>query len=164
MPIITDINNWIWLLALGWIALFIFGGRRGKWACIVVLIAVLIADNFTSYILKPWFGRLRPNVALDITRFLGGDSSRMPSPSFPSGHATNVFALAMVLSWYYPKITPICFLGAGIVGYSRVYVGVHYPLDVIAGAFVGIGCALCIIWSAKKCEMWIGARRRRKDG
>lgn len=159
MPIVTDIDNWVWLLVLGFTGLFIFGGRRGKWACIITLVAVLIADNFNSYILKEWFGRIRPNVALDTVRFFGRTSAKVPSPAFPSGHATNVFTMAMVLSWYNPRVSPIWFLGAFIVGYSRVYVGVHYPLDIISGAFFGIVWALCIIWCAKHIEIWLEKKR-----
>lgn len=142
MPIITDINNWIWILVLGWFALFIFGGRRGRLACVLVIIAVLIADNLTSYIIKPFFSRPRPAIALGLTNLV----SSSPSPSFPSNHAVNVFTIAFILSWYYRRLSLIWFIGASIVGFSRVYVGVHYPFDIIGGAFFGILCALCVIW------------------
>lgn len=138
MPIVTNIDNWLWLLVLGWIALFIFGGRKGRLVCISAIIAVLIADNLVSYILKPFFGRTRPLVPLELAHTV--------SPSFPSNHATNVFAIAMILSWYYKRLSPVWFTGASIVGFSRIYIGVHYPSDVIGGAFTGIVCALFVIW------------------
>lgn len=148
MPIITDIDNWMWILALGLIALFIFGGKKGKAACIILVAAVLIADNLNSYVLKPFFGRVRPNVII-------GDFTGTPSPSFPSNHAVNVYTMAMVMTWYYKKFWTIWFSGACIVGYSRVYIGVHYPFDIAGGAVVGITCALCIIWLGNYIERMI---------
>jgi undecaprenyl-diphosphatase len=134
MPIITDYHNWTWLIIIGWLALFFFGGKKGKIACIILIITILFADNLSSYVLKPFFGRLRPN---DITSF-----------SFPSNHAINIFALAMILSWYYRKSTLVFFTIACLVGFSRIYIGVHYPLDVAAGAIVGVTCATFFIWCA----------------
>lgn len=154
MPIITNMDNWIWILALGWAALFIFGGRRGRMTCIVVIIAVLFSDNLTSYILKPLFGRVRPNIALGLTDIVGSGLSS-PSPSFPSNHAVNVFTIAMALSWYYKELSPVWFAGAGVVGFSRVYVGVHYPFDVVGGAVVGVVCSLCIIWLGNRIDKFI---------
>lgn len=148
MPIITNIENWIWIITLGWAAVFIFGGRKGRMACILLVIAVLIADNLNSFVLKPFFGRVRPNV-------ISGDFSGAPSLSFPSNHAVNVFAMAMVLTWYYRRLWGIWFSGAGIVGYSRVYIGVHYPFDIVGGAVVGVTCALCIIWVGNRIEKMI---------
>lgn len=150
MPIITNIDNWIWIIVLAWIALFIFGGYKGRLVCILTLVTILIVDNLSSYILKPFFGRIRPNIMLEMIN--AGDTVQLTGSalSFPSNHAINIFALAMLLSWYYKKLMPIWFLGALIVGYSRVYIGVHYPLDVIGGACAGILCSLLMIFIAEK--------------
>lgn len=138
MPIVTDTDNWIWLLALGWLALFIFGGKKGRLTCILLIVVVLFCDNLVSYVIKPFFGRVRPNVSLGL--------ASSPSPSFPSNHAANSFAIAFVLSWYYIRLTPMWFLWACLVGFSRIYVGVHYPFDIIGGLVVGIACASLVIW------------------
>lgn len=156
MPIVTDINNWKWLLIIGWLALFILGGKKGRLVCIIIIVTILLADNLTSYIIKPFFGRIRPNVLLEITT--EGGQSRSYSLSFPSNHAANIFALAMVLSWYYRKLFLLWFTIAVIVGFSRVYVGVHYPLDVVAGALVGITCAICVILITNRVQQWFTKR------
>lgn len=149
MPIITEFDNWIWVIALAWLALFIFGGKRGRLTCIVAIVAVLIADNLNSYLIKPFFGRLRPD---EVVTAVGTGGFTY---SFPSNHAVNVFTLAMTVSWFYPKVAVFWFLGAGIVGFSRIYLGEHYPFDVVAGAVEGILIALMVIWFSRKIEIWL---------
>jgi undecaprenyl-diphosphatase len=61
--------------------------------------------------------------------------------SFPSGHAATSFAAAVLLSFVAPRLAPAFLLLAVAIGFSRVYVGVHYPLDVLAGALLGAGVA-----------------------
>jgi membrane-associated phospholipid phosphatase len=74
----------------------------------------------------------------DIEKETGGGS-----PSFPSGHTSDAFALATSLSLTYPKwyIIAPSFVWAGAVGYSRMDLGAHYPSDVLAGAILGASCA-----------------------
>ena len=62
--------------------------------------------------------------------------------AFPSGHASRAFALATVLSAKYPKKGVLFFVTAATIGFSRIYIGVHYPLDVIAGAILGVSISL----------------------
>jgi undecaprenyl-diphosphatase len=66
--------------------------------------------------------------------------------SFPSGHAATSFAAATVLSFAWPRWAPAFFLLALAIGFSRVYVGVHYPLDIVGGALLGIGVAIALRW------------------
>ena len=84
------------------------------------------------------------------------------SPSFPSGHTSSSFATATSLSLMYPKWYVIApsFLWAGSVGYSRVYLGAHYPSDVAAGALVGIGSA----WLAHEANRWYQTKQKNKHG
>ena len=83
--------------------------------------------------------------------------SRESSPSFPSSHTATAFALATSLSIKYPKwyvIAPSA-LWACSVGVSRMNEGVHYPSDVIAGAFIGAGCAVVNVYVNRWLNKWL---------
>jgi len=113
---------------------------NGLWAILAIGLAVLLANHTTSEIMKPFFGRLRPCYNQNLT-----DQIHLLVPcggqwSFASSHASSSFALAAGL-WFLLRKTVswvwVAFIWAGIVSYSRIYVGKHYPADVVAGALVG---------------------------
>jgi undecaprenyl-diphosphatase len=72
------------------------------------------------------------------------------SPSFPSGHAATSFACATVLSVLVPRAAPAFYVLAAAIGYSRLYVGVHWPLDVVVGAALGVVTALLLLSEVRR--------------
>lgn len=157
---VTEQSNWYPVLAGAWIALIIWGGRRGRMAAVMLVIAVALSDQICCSVLKPLVGRLRPCNALDAEqcRLLVGASS---AKSFPSAHAANSFAMATVASWGYRRLAPLFYVVAALVAYSRIYVGLHYPLDAVGGALLGILLGRLSIWVVVRLRAMWEIRRAR---
>lgn len=125
-----------------------YAGHRPDWirhawrTVIVAVVAVLVADFLASSLLKPCLHRPRPPYALPDVRLLVQVG---PSFSFPSSHAVNTAAVATALSRAYGWWALPALAYAALIAYSRVYVGVHFPLDVVAGAVLGVGVAE-LVW------------------
>lgn len=114
---------------------------RRWWIVILTAAAVLIADLVAAG-LKDVTGIERPSTRYSAPKPL------VPAPhdgSFPSGHAATSFAAATILSAAAPRLTPAWALLATAIAFSRVYVGVHYPLDVVVGAILGVVIALLML-------------------
>jgi undecaprenyl-diphosphatase len=107
---------------------------------VYVLLGTLLAD-LLSLVIRYAVGRDRPPIDYPNPVPL----VRLPdNPSFPSGHAATSFAAAALLSWLTPLPKVPLFVLAGLIAFSRVYVGVHYPLDVIGGAVLGLAVATAL--------------------
>jgi undecaprenyl-diphosphatase len=141
MPWITEPRNFYLLFIIGGLVLAVKGGRRGRRALVLVLIAVLISDQ-SALILKNQLQRIRPCHIENAVRLLVGCSH---SFAMPSAHAANIFSATMILSFLYKKFSPLFLVIALSVAYSRVYVGVHYPSDVLAGSCLGIFLAFLLL-------------------
>lgn len=141
MPWVTDLNHWKIPILLIWLALIVFGKKTGRLVAVLIIFTILLSDQTSSFVIKPLVGRIRPCNALADVRLL---VSCPGSFSFPSSHAVNIFATATLFSYFYQRYCYFFYGFASLIAYSRVYVGVHYPFDVIAGAFWGMCCGLIV--------------------
>jgi undecaprenyl-diphosphatase len=131
--------------AYGFVWLAIAVGISGfswsrPWLWTRVGAAILLAES-CSAALKRWFERARPPVADPLPESLVETPATY---SFPSGHATVSFACATVLALAVPRLAVPLYALAVLISFSRVYVGVHFPLDVLAGAVLGIAIAIAL--------------------
>ena len=107
---------------------------RGIWFLVITGAIVLINDALCYQIIKPFFARPRPcHVLEDVVIF----SRCSSNSSFPSNHASNIFAAATIMGGAYRHVIFLAYGIAFLVGLSRIYLGVHYPSDVLAGAIIG---------------------------
>ena len=141
MPFVTEKTNFLFVILAAVVFIAARGKRDEMRGLVVLVIAVLISD-FMATSLKNVFLRVRPCHALEGVRLLVGCSG---SYSFPSGHATNIFTAMVFLSFMYKRLAPFFLALAVAVAYSRVYLGVHYPADVLSGAVLGAVTALFFV-------------------
>jgi undecaprenyl-diphosphatase len=126
-------GGWIWVIG----TLFAYLLRVPKsWVAVKRLLpSVVIATWVIEYPVKAFFRRRRPFVRIVQALVIG---KKPGSWSFPSGHTGSSFASAWILSTIWPGRAPFFFALASAVGFTRIYVGAHYPGDVTSGAFLGM--------------------------
>lgn len=126
----------------GWVAaavaLAVWGGNRDRRAAVASTGAMFAAIGLAQGPIKTAFRRRRP-WSTKAVRVVG---PRTQDFSFPSGHTAGSFAAATALAAFYPERAPLLFTAAAAVGASRVYLGHHFPTDVVAGAGLGSGVGL----------------------
>lgn len=124
-------------------------GPRALKAALVLAITVGACDLLNHRIIKPLIGRDRPflvqseNVQMKLPYTPGGYS-------FPSNHAVNTMAGVVVLSSYAPQVGAVALGYAFLVGYSRPYLGVHYPSDILSGWLLGWAIAAFVLFLIRK--------------
>ena len=150
MTLITDM--WVWmpfyLLLIYWVVKQY--GKRCWWVFLAIGIVVLCSDQLSAHVCKPLFQRLRPCYNPDLQELIylpkGMAGGRY---GFVSSHAANTFAIAAFLTPalcnYRPWPAITLYQWAFISSYSRIYIGYHYPGDIICGAILGILVGM-IIW------------------
>jgi undecaprenyl-diphosphatase len=140
MPLITNFGGAVWSVALSLILLFsenLIIHQVGKRLAISLLVSHLIVR-----LGKKLLPRLRPYLTLED---VNTGRKIYKDPSFPSGHSTAAFCTATVLSSAIPAFSIMFFTMAVLVAVSRIYLGMHYPSDITAGALIGICVAQLVI-------------------
>ena len=152
MPIITNQNILVFsgLILIGYLAYY--GEKRGRITIAVLLIAASFSDAICFQIIKPWVGRIRPSH--EFYEYINILVSKGGKYSFPSNHAANSFVFATVLSYFYNSNRTLLYILASAIAFSRVYVGVHYPLDIIFGSIIGYIISWMIL------SMWVIIKMR----
>jgi len=112
-----------------------------RWGVFALTVIAVVLADWSATGLKALFDRPRPPLRYAEPKTL----VHLPhDASFPSGHAATSFAAATMLSFGFPPFAPFLYVLAAAVAFSRVYVGVHYPLDVLGGALLGALVAIAL--------------------
>ena len=146
-------NGYVWIA----ITLLLLIFKKTRKAGLVSALALLGSLCVTNFWLKPEIARIRPyEVINDLTILVPKETDF----SFPSGHTSAAFASAIAIACCSKKRLAIpCVILASLIAFSRLYVGVHYPTDVICGAIIGtlLACIMFWLFGAKEYK-----RRERK--
>jgi len=103
------------------------------------------------YGLKFLIQRQRPLHFLEMASKLSKGPGEILDPSFPSGHAVYAFMMATLLATWFPRYRIIFYIAAGFIGWTRIYLGLHFPTDVVVGGLLGYGITRLFLH-------WIGLR------
>ena len=150
MVLITDM--WVWfplyLLLIYWTVKQY--GKRCWWVFLAIGVVVLCSDQLSAHVCKPLFQRLRPCYNVDLQDIIYLPKGMAGGKySFVSSHAANTFAIAAFLTHVLRKLHPwpaiVLYLWAFLSSYSRIYLGFHYPADILCGALLGVLVGL-ILW------------------
>ena len=158
MKVYTQLGNTGMIFIAAAIVLLLFKPtRKAGFSALCAMLIGLVVVNFT---IKPLVSRPRP--WLVIGDFVNLVPEKDPN-SFPSGHTNAAFAFALAVCMSAPKrwmkLAAVC--AAVVMGLSRLYVGVHFPSDVLVGALIGSLCGFAGAWVVKKTWERLGPRLRK---
>ena len=143
MPLFDNPKYWIIPILICWIIMAVKDKQNRYRLLALIPIVVLLCDQTGAFIKnfelreRPWFF-----LGNDIVNHLGGFGGK--HKSFPSNHAANITGIATILSGIYQERKEWFYMFAFMIMFSRVYIGVHYPADIAAGAIIGISIGLLL--------------------
>lgn len=150
MLFITETLSWLPLHLFLLYLIFKDHQKKGWLVLIGLVITILLADQVTSTLMKPYFARFRPSHEPSLQSLVHVvNGYRGGKFGFASSHAANTFGTATFLFLLFGKTRKwivMLFLWAALVTYSRIYLGVHYPGDILAGGLVGMLSAVAGFW------------------
>lgn len=134
-----------------------YNWRKIAFVCVSIALAITLSDQFSVHAFKNVFMRYRPCHNSELAPLVHVVGNCGGTYGFVSSHAANTFALATILILYFKSISAssrplrIVLIGwAILVSYSRIYCGVHYPLDIIGGALIGVGIGISVFLVSKR--------------
>jgi len=159
LPVMSELRYFI-PLALALVVWMAWrDGVRGRVTVLALILLIPITDQVSSHVIKPAVNRPRPchqEAGLDWVEVRTHCGS---GRSFPSSHATNMGGVALLLGWRYRRGAWVAATFAFLVGLSRIYLGLHYPLDVVGGWSLGMILAAPLLWLGARFEGWWRVRR-----
>ena len=156
MPLISGTWPLIPIAGIGALCILFWGPPRAKRALLACVAVVIIGDSLNTHVLKRMFDRPRPYNTLAQVRvydrqwFSPGTIPLDDSRSFPSNHAVNISAAAVIFIYYFRRWRLLAAAVVLLVCFSRVYLGVHYPSDVLVGLLIGTALGGLFLFTASR--------------
>ncbi len=141
-------DGWLW----GMVALSIFILDNRRFFILLIGFSIIFINKILVLSIKHYFKRSRPKPLSSNLR-----SKIVQEYSFPSGHSTDSFSIAFLMAHFYPLV-PLqvgIYLLSALISFSRLYVGEHYPTDVITGALLGIIMSNMLLKLSEKVMAWL---------
>jgi undecaprenyl-diphosphatase len=160
-----------------WLPLYVFllyliirKFRKETWMIVLAItLTIVLADQITSTIMKPFFQRLRPSHDPELGSLVHivNHYRAFSKYGFASSHAANTFGIATLMWLLFKEYRPwigLLFPWAIFVGYTRIYLGVHYPGDVLAGELIGFLAALVSYYLYLRLKKYMDQRKTLQPG